>query len=248
MTLDSPEDFAALKRIGRIVALAMQRMKEKVQPGITTAELDAVAKAVFDEHGARSAPQLAYNFPGATCISINDEAAHGIPGERVLQPGDLVNLDVSAELDGYWADAAVMAEVPPVDPRRHNLVRCAQRALQQAMNVARAGQPINAIGKTIEEEARRAGFTTLRDLGGHGVGRGIHEDPHSIASFYNPNDRRVLKEGMVLTIEPFITTGARRIYTDPNRWTLKTIDGSLSAQFEHTLVITRGKPKIITVM
>ena len=114
------------------------------------------------------------------------------------------------------------------------------------MNVARAGQPINAIGKTIEEEARRAGFTTLR-VGGLRRWARHPPDPHSIAGF-NPNDRRVLKEGMVLTIEPFITTGARRIYTDPNRWTLKTIDGSLSAQFEHTLVITRGKPKIITVM
>lgn len=248
MTIDSPADLAGLKKIGRIVALAIQRMKENVRPGITTAELDAVGKTALDEFGARSAPQLVYNFPGVTCISVNDEAAHGIPGQRVIQAGDLVNLDVSAELGGYFADAAVTVEVPPVDTRRHNLVHCAQRALQQAIAVARAGQPINGIGRAIEEEALRSGFTTLHDLGGHGVGRGIHEDPHNIACYYNPNDRRMLFEGTVLTIEPFITTGAQRIFTAPNRWTLKTTDGSLSAQFEHTLVITRGKPVVITVL
>lgn len=248
MTIDSPADLAALKRIGRIVALAIKSMKENVQPGITTAELDAVGKAVLDEYGARSAPQLVYKFPGVTCISINDEAAHGIPGKRVVQAGDLVNLDVSAELDGYFADAAVTVEVTPVDARRHNLVHCAQRALQQAIAVACAGKPMNIIGRAIEEEARCSGFHTLHDLGGHGVGRGIHEDPHNIACYYNPNDRRILIEGTVLTIEPFVTTGAQRIYTAPNRWTLKTTDGSLSAQFEHTLIITRGKPVVITVL
>ncbi len=248
MTIDSPDDLASLKRIGRIVALALKEMKENVRPGITTAELDAVGEAVVNQHGARSAPQLVYNFPGATCISINNEAAHGIPGSRAVKPGDLVNLDVSAELDGYFADAAVTVEVPPVDNQRHNLVHCAQRALQQAIAAARAGQPFNAIGRVIEKEAESCGFHTLRDLGGHGVGRGIHEDPHNIANYYNPNDRRVLMEGVVLTIEPFLTTGAQRIYTDSDGWTLKTTDGSLSAQFEHTLVITRGKPVVITAI
>jgi methionyl aminopeptidase len=153
MTLDSPADMVGLKRIGRVVALALQAMKENVRPDVTTAELDAIAAEIFAQHQARSAPQLTYNFPGATCISINNEAAHGIPGSRKIQPGDLVNLDVSAELDGYFADAAVTVAVPPVDNMRHNLVLTAQRALNKAIAAARAGQPMNAIGKAIESEA-----------------------------------------------------------------------------------------------
>jgi len=248
MTIDSPADLAGLKKIGRVVAIALKEMKEYTRPGITTAELDAVGAAVFARFGARSAPQLAYNFPGATCISINNEAAHGIPGSRVIQPGDLVNIDVSAESDGYFADAAVMVAVPPVDTFKHNLVNCARVALQKAAAAAHAGKPINVIGRSIENVARGYGFTTLRDLGGHGVGRNIHETPHNITCFDNPADRRILKEGMVLTIEPFITGGATHVVTAPDGWTLKTSDGSLSAQFEHTLVITRGKPTIITAL
>lgn len=171
MTIDSPEDVARLKRIGRVVALALKAMQEAVRPGITTQELDDIGLAVLEEHGARSAPRLAYNFPGATCISINNEAAHGIPGSRQVQPGDLVNLDVSAELDGYYGDAALTVPVPPVDARKHNLVLTAQRALQQAIAAAQAGKLINGIGRVIEAEARSSGFTTIRDLGGHGVGR-----------------------------------------------------------------------------
>lgn len=248
MTIDSAKDLDALKRIGHIVALTLQAMKEQVRPGITTLELDEIGAAVLREHGARSAPQLAYNFPGVTCISINNEAAHGIPSERKVQPGDLVNLDVSAELDGYYGDAALTVEVPPVDVNRHNLVQCSKHALDLAIKAARAGQPINVIGKTVEAQARSCGFTTLRDLGGHGVGRHIHEEPHNIANYDNPNDKRMLLEGTVLTIEPFITTGARRVLTGKDGWTLSTVDGSLSAQFEHTLVITRGKPVITTLL
>ncbi len=246
MTVDSPNDLAALKRIGRIVGQALKEMREAVKPGVTTAELDAIGAAVLKRSGARSAPQLAYNFPGATCISINNEAAHGIPGSRKIQPGDLVNLDVSAELGGYFADAATMVAVPPVDTLRHNLVISTQRALQKSINAARAGARFNAIGRAIEQEAQASGFNTLHDLGGHGVGRGIHEEPHNITCYYNPADKRILKEGTVLTIEPFLTTGAEFVYTAPDGWTLMTRDGSLSAQFEHTLVITQGKPVVIT--
>lgn len=248
MTIDSQEDIAGLKRIGRIVALALQAMKEHVQPGITTAELDEIGAAVLAAHSARSAPQLAYRFPGATCISINDEAAHGIPGKRVVQPGDLVNLDVSAELDGYYGDTAATVPVPPVDAFRHNLVYCSQRALQKAIATARNGQRFNEVGRIIEKEAESFGFTTLHDLGGHGVGRNIHEEPHNIANYYNPSDQRVFKTGQVLTIEPFITPHAHRVNTARDGWTLKTQDGGLSAQFEHTLVITKGKPIITTLL
>jgi methionyl aminopeptidase len=247
MRVETPADLAGLKRIGRIVALAIKAMKDELKPGITTQELDDIGLAMLAENGARSAPRLVYDFPGATCISINNEAAHGIPGQRAVQPGDLVNLDVSAELDGYFGDAAITVPVPPVDARGHNLILCSQRALAKAIQAARDGQPINSIGRAIEQEAESCGFTTLRDLGGHGVGRSIHEDPHNIACFYNPADTRVLEAGMVLTIEPFITTGARFIRTDANGWTYLTEDGGLSAQFEHTLVITKGKPVVTTL-
>ena len=249
MTIDSEQDLNALKRAGRVVALALKEMSAHVKPGVTTRDLDEIGASVLGAHGAQSAPILVYQFPGATCISINNEAAHGIPGDRVVKPGDLVNLDVSAELDGYFADAALTVEVPPVDTVRHNLVHCAQQALMKAIARVRAGEFINEIGKTIEEQAAQCGFKTLLDLGGHGVGRTIHEDPHNIACFYNRADRRRMTEGLVLTIEPFITTGARSVFTDPNNhWTLKTNDGSLSAQFEHTLVVTKGRPIIITAI
>ena len=247
MTVDSEQDLERLKRAGRVVALALRSMSEAAQPGVTTAQLDEIGARVMREHGARSAPQVVYQFPGATCISVNHEAAHGVPGDRVLQPSDLVNIDVTAELDGYYADAAVMVPVPPIPPLKHNLVHCTRLALEKAIAVARAGQPINGIGRAIEEQAARCGFSTLHDLGGHGVGRTIHEAPHNIACYYNPRDTRLLEEGMVLTIEPFLTTGAVSVYTEPsNGWTLMTSDGSLSAQFEHTLVITKGRPIIIT--
>lgn len=247
MTVDSDSDLEGLKRAGHIVGLALKEMAAQVKPGITTRDLDEIGNKVLVSHGARSAPQLVYQFPGATCISINNEAAHGIPGDRVIQAGDLVNLDVSAELNGYFADAALTVPVLPVDSIRHNLVHCARLALQKALTAARAGQPINAIGKAIENQAASCGFSTLMDLGGHGVGRTIHEDPHNVACYYNSKDKRVLTEGMVLTIEPFLTTGARNVFTDKsNGWTLKTMDGSLSAQFEHTLVVTKGQPVIIT--
>lgn len=248
MTIDSPEDLARLKRAGHVVALVLHAMKDAVRPGITTAELDEIGAKLLKEHGARSAPILAYKFPGATCISINNQAAHGIPGSRKIEPGDLVNIDVSAELDGYFADTALTVPVPPVETRAHNLILCAQRALSLAIAQATAGKYLNDIGRAVEQEANANGFTTLRDLGGHGVGRGIHEEPHSIANYANPMDRRMIQEGAVLAIEPFITTGARHVKTMPDGWTLETTDGSLSAQFEHTVVVTRSKPVIITVL
>jgi methionyl aminopeptidase len=219
-----------------------------VRPGVTTAELDAIGEAFLSKAGARSAPRLAYNFPGFTCISINDQAAHGIPGQRMVEPGDIVNIDVSAELDGYYGDTGLMVEVQPVALRARQLCSRSQAALRKALAVAQAGVPMNTIGRAIEGEARRGGFSVLHDLGGHGVGRHIHEEPHSVLNHYDPADRRRLTEGLVITIETFLTTGARRVVTDPDGWTLRTADGSLTAQYEHTLVITRGEPIVVTAV
>ncbi len=246
MSIETEKDLQALREIGRICALALKEMKSHLKAGITTAELDAIGGRFLSRYGAHSAPRLVYQFPGETCISINDEAAHGIPGLRMIRPGDLVNLDVSAELDGYFGDTAGTYAVEPVPAKALKLLSCTQKALEEALKVARAGSSLSLIGRAIENQARRCGFATIHELGGHGVGRGLHEAPHNIPTFDTHLGGKRLTEGLVITIEPFLTTGSRHIVEDPNGWTLRTQDGSLSAQFEHSIVITRGKPIILT--
>lgn len=247
MSIESEQDLIGLMKIGRIVGLTLQHMLQAVKPGMTTAELDAIGAEFLTAHGARSAPILAYKFPGYTCISINDEAAHGIPGPRVIQPGDLVNIDVSAELDGYWADTGASIPIPPVRDEIQRLCDFAKEALEAAINAARAGQPINAIARAVEPVARRGGYRILEQLGGHGVGRGIHEPPQ-ILNHFDKRLKQPLKKGSVITLEPFLSTGARRVNTDPDGWTLRTVDGSLVAQYEHTVVITEGRPILVTAV
>lgn len=248
MSIENEQDLIALMRIGRIVGLTLQHMGAAIRPGMTTAELDDIGARFMAQHGARSAPILAYKFPGHTCISLNDEAAHGIPGARIIKPGDLVNIDVSAEKDGYFADTGGSFAVEPVSAEKQRLLTTARKALDAALSAVRAGQPLNVIGKAVEKVARPAGYSILRELGGHGVGRSLHEPPHAVPHFFNPRARQRLTEGMVLTIEPFLTTGATHIKTDADGWTLRTVDGSLSAQYEHTIVVTPGKPILVTAV
>ena len=248
MSIENEGDIVALLKIGRIVGLTLQHMAEALRPGMTTGELDKIGADFLAEHGAQSAPILTYKFPGHTCISINDEAAHGIPGSRVIQEGDLVNIDVSAELDGYYADTGSSFAMPPVTAEKQRLLDTTQRALQAAIGAARAGERINAIGKAVEKVATPAGYRIIRELGGHGVGRGLHEPPHAVPHYYNKRARQKLKEGMVMTLEPFLTTGAIHVKTEPDGWTLKTTDGSLSAQFEHTVIITKDEPILVTAV
>ncbi|MEJ2600269.1 MAG: type I methionyl aminopeptidase [Anaerolineales bacterium] len=246
MTVDSERDLQGLKAIGRVVALTLQEMKRHVRPGVTTLELDQIGGEVLHKHGARSAPRLVYNFPGETCISLNDEAAHGIPGSRRIQPGDLVNLDVSAEMDGYFADSGLTVAVPPVSAEKQRLLDCTQAALRRAIRVAQAGVKMNQIGLEVERQAQRCEFTILRDLCGHGVGRSIHESPHNVLNFFYRQDERLLEDGQVLTIEPFLSNGSQRVFPSKDGWTLRTEGGHLSAQFEHTLVIRHGRPVVTT--
>jgi methionyl aminopeptidase len=166
----------------------------------------------------------------------------------VIKPGDLVNIDVSAELNGYYADTGGSFHVPPIDPRKQHLLDTTRKALEAAIQAARAGQPLNVIGKAVEKIARPAGYHIIRELGGHGVGRGLHEPPHAIPHFFNRGARQKLREGMVLTLEPFLTTGAIHVKTQPDGWTLRTPDGSLTAQFEHTVIITQGLPILVTAV
>jgi methionyl aminopeptidase len=247
MTIETDQDLNGLKRIGRIVALTVREMQRQLKPGITTADLNDIGARFLEQHGARPAPGLTYDFPAATCISVNNEAAHGIPGERVIRSGDLVNIDVSAELDGYFADTGASMPVPPISALKRKLCNCARMARQKAIGAARAGRRLNEIGQAIETSARRCGFTVIRNVPGHGVGRGLHEEP-SVPGFYLPSADQRLTEGLVITVEPFLATGARQVVTADDGWTLKTEDGSLAAQYEHTIVITRGRPIIITAL
>jgi methionyl aminopeptidase len=247
MSIKSQKDLLALMKIGQIVGQTLRYMQDQLRAGMTTEELDAFGADFLEKHGAQSAPRLMYKFPGTTCISINDEAAHGIPGKRVIQPGDLVNIDVSAELDGYFADTGASIPVLPIAPLAERLCKSTRAALNRAIDAARAGQPINVIGKAVEVEAKRGNFKIVRDLGGHGVGRSLHEAPRNVLNYYDPGMTTRLTEGMVLTIEPFLSTHATRTTQDDDGWTLRT-PNSLVAQFEHTLVITRKKPLLITAI
>lgn len=246
MSINDEQDIEGLKRVGAAVAAARDAMGAHVAPGITTAELDAIGKEVLDRYGARSAPQLAYGFPGATCISVNDRIAHGIPSRNcVLSAGDLVNIDVSAELDGYWADSGASFPVGTVSAQAAELLRATRLALEDGMSQARAGTPVRNIGRAVERRAKQCGFNVIRNLCGHGVGRHIHEAP-SIPNTFDRFDRTVLRAGLVITIEPFLTTGATMAVEDGDGWTLRCNDGSLGAQFEHTMIVTGGRPIVVT--
>src|SRR5437764_6704042 len=178
MSIESDDDLEGLRRAGRVVALAIEEMRRRTRPGLTTKELDNVGAAVFRRFGARSAPQLTYGFPGVNCISLNDETVHGVPSaKRVIRRGDLVKIDVTAELDGYMADAAVTVEAGSFTPDRQRLIRTAAVALRHGLRAACAGSPINAIGYAVSREVQRRGFNVIPELGGHGIGRTIHEAP-----------------------------------------------------------------------
>ncbi len=246
MIIVSESELEALSRIGRIVATAREEMVRRVRPGITTRELDLIGEKVLDDFGAYSAPKSLYRFPGVTCISINDEAAHGIPGGRVISQGDMVNIDVSAELDGYFSDTGATVLVEPASDITRKLCDCARSSLDKALESTRAGKKINQIGKAIHDQAKKNGFTVIKNLTGHGIGRKLHDEPRAILNYYERRDKKVLKEGMVLALETFISTKAEAVIPMRDGWTLKTPDGSLVAQFEHTVVVTGDKPIILT--
>jgi methionyl aminopeptidase len=245
MSIEQPNEWGLLFEVGRVVRRTLQEMASRVRPGVTTAELDAIAGRVFREEGARSAPRAVYNFPGETCISVNDEIVHGIPSERVIRPGDLVKLDVVAEKDGYMADAAVTVPVPPVSDAARMLVRCAMRAFDAAARAAQLGNRVNDIGRAVEREVRRCRFSVVRSLAGHGVGRSIHEEP-CVPNYYDRRADQPLTEGLVLAVEPMIAQHSGESVQDGDGWTVRTADGGLAAHYEHTLVITSSGPVLVT--
>jgi len=200
---------------------------------------------VMAENGARSAPATVYKFPGSNCISLNEEAVHGVPGQRELRPGDLLKLDVTIEKDGFMADAAETVPVGEVTPEAQRLMACARRAFEKAMLVARAGFRVSEIGRAVEREVRRDGFSVIRELGGHGIGRTIHEQPR-IPNYPDPEARELLTEGLVIAVEPIIAAGSGRTILAEDGWTMKTADRRPAAHYEHTIVVTKGAPILLT--
>jgi methionyl aminopeptidase len=245
MSIETAEELARLRAAGRVVASALREMRRQVRPGVTTAELDEVAAAVFRRSGARSGPQLDYGFPGTTCISVNDEAVHGIPGPRRLRDGDLVKLDVTAELDGFYADACVSVPVGRPRPQAARLASTATRALAAGLGAARADAPLHAIGAAVERTVVGRGHAVCTDLMGHGIGRRIHEPPH-VPNRYLPAFSQRLTAGLVLTVEPIVALGGGAVREAGDGWTVRTADGTLSAHAEHTIVIRRGDPLVVT--
>jgi len=247
MTISHEDDLEKLRIAGRVVARTLTAMGAALEPGVTTKELDDLGRALLEREGARSAPELTYGFPGATCISIGPDVAHGIPDDRKVAAGDLINIDVSAEIDGYFADTGASFQVPPHDARTQRLCRDGRRALWTGIRAVRAGGRLNEIGRSIEAFADNNGYSLIRNLASHGVGAALHEEPKEIPTWHEPGDRRTIAEGLVFTIEPFLSLGADWVEETGDGWTLRPTGRQPTVQYEHTLVATRRGPVVLTL-
>ncbi|WP_212004405.1 type I methionyl aminopeptidase [Chitinophaga sp. HK235] len=247
MSITSESDLQGMKRVSEAVATTLKEMRYYARPGMSAKEVDEYGGEILKKLGAKSAPRLTYGFPGWTCISVNNEIAHGIPSAtKILQEGDLVNIDVSAELDGYWSDnggSFVLGQ----DLHQHQpLVDASRTILYKALHQIKGGVKIADIGKLIENEAGRAGFTVIRNLAGHGVGRSLHEAPEDILNCYERRNKERFRKDSVVAVETFISTRSNYANQAQDGWTLIGNRGGFVAQHEHTIVITDGEPVILT--
>ncbi|MDB5476184.1 MAG: map [Phenylobacterium sp.] len=247
MTIGNDDDLEKLKIAGRVVARTLTAMGRALEPGITTKELDDLGRALLERDGARSAPEITYDFPGATCISIGPDVAHGIPDDRRIAAGDLINIDVSAEVGGVFADTGASFQAPPTTPRIARLCRDGRRALWTGIRSVKAGGRLSEIGRSIEAFADKNGYSLIRNLASHGVGNALHEEPKEIATWHDPADRRVIVEGLVFTIEPFLSLGGDWVEETGDGWTLRPVGRQPTVQYEHTLVATRRGPVVVTL-
>src|SRR5450755_1203558 len=247
MSVDTPEQLRGLRRAGRVVAATLKALRNAVAPGVTTAELDALAARMFAKHGARSGPILTYGYPGSICVSVNDEVVHGIPGARALREGDLVKLDVAAELDGYHADAAITVPVGSVDDQCQRLMGATRAALSAGIRAAQLGATLRDVGAAVERTARARGFSVIRELTGHGIGRRMHEEP-TVFNWPAPTATRVLNPGLVFTIEPMVAATSPRILLDQDGWTVRTVDRGWSAHEEHTIMVGERGAVVLTTL
>jgi len=245
MIVKTEEDIKALKEIGKICGNIRDEMVKNTKPGITTKELDEIAGELFEKAGAVSAPKGEYDFPGYTCISVNEEVAHGIPSERVIKEGDLVNIDVSGSKNGYFADTGVSFVVGDGDEIKSKICAVAKEAFEAGLKKIKPGAKKNGIGKVVMQTAKNNGLTVILNLTGHGIGRTIHEKPDHMYNYFEPWDNELLREGMVIAFEPFISTREEEVYQLDDGWTYVT-ENSFVAQYEHTIIVTKEGPMIIT--
>ncbi|WP_316794420.1 type I methionyl aminopeptidase [Pedobacter frigoris] len=247
MSITSQEELLGMQQISNAVAETLKQMREHAAPGMTTKELDDFGGKLLNAMGAKSAPRLTYDFPGWTCISVNNEVAHGIPAEnKVLKEGDLINIDVSAELNGFWADnggSFILGEdINQLQP----LVDASKQILKKAIAQIKGGVKIAEIGRLIETEAKKSGYKVIKNLAGHGVGRSLHEEPHEILNCYDRYNTGRFKKNSVVAIETFIATNSTYADQQEDGWTLIGNKGGFVAQHEHTIVVTDGQPMILT--
>jgi methionyl aminopeptidase len=249
MSITQEFELIGMQKASAAVAYALKEMTKYAQSGMTTKELDNYGARILSDFGANSAPYLTYRFPGCTCISINNEFCHGIPSDRrILKEGDLVNIDVSAELNGFWADnggSFVLGE----DINQHQkLVDVSRLILKKAIDNIKGGVRISDIGHLIESEAKKRGFKVIKNLGGHGIGRSLHEHPDELLNYKNRFDQRRFKKNSVVAIETFISTTSTYADSLNDGWTMIGNKGGYMAQHEHTIVVTDGRPIILTEM
>lgn len=249
MSITSTYELEGMQKVSEAVGTALREMRSYVKPGMTSRQLDDFGAQVLRNFGARSAPMLTYGFPGWTCISINQEMAHGIPSDKkIFREGDLVNIDVSAELNGFWSDnggSFVLGE--GTDPKQR-LVDTSRRILREAIHHIRAGVRISEIGRLIETGAKKAGYKVIKNLTGHGIGKSLHEAPHEIANYCNPLNRERFRKNEVVAIETFISTHSSIAYTTSDGWTLVGNRGGYVAQHEHTILVTDSEALVLTEM
>jgi methionyl aminopeptidase len=243
--LKSAREIGVMREAGRIAAAALKAVGGAVRPGVTTGELDEVARAAIVKEGAEPAFKGLYGFPGNTCVSVNHEVVHGIPGKKKLKEGDIVSVDIGTLFEGYNGDTAATFPVGGIDQEVARLLRVTEESLRKGIEQAVAGKRLGQISNAVQMCAEAAGFGVVRDYVGHGIGRRMHEDPQ-IPNFGSPDKGPILKNGMVVAIEPRINMGTWKVKTLGDNWTVVTLDGKPSAHFEHTVAITDNGPEILT--
>ncbi|ACU63121.1 type I methionyl aminopeptidase [Chitinophaga pinensis] len=249
MSITKESELIGMQRASEAVAYTLKEMRTYAQPGMSTKELDQYGAKILSSMGAKSAPYLTYGFPGYTCISVDNEFCHGIPSEkRILKEGDLINIDVSAELDGFWADNGGSFVLGNDIHQHQKLVDASREILRKTLDNIRGGVKIADIGHLMETEAKKRGFKVIKNLGGHGIGRGLHEEPGELMNYKNRFDVRRFKKNSVVAIETFISTSSTYATELNDGWTMVGNKGGYMAQHEHTIVVTDGKPIILTEM
>jgi len=245
--ITSPEDVKEIKRSGQILASVIEKLRTLIAPGIKTRFLDEVAENLIRERGAQPAFKGYRGYPASICVSINDQVVHGIPGERVIEKGDLVSIDIGVVYEGFYTDAAFSVVVGNSNPRALRLVEIARKALFAGISNALPGKRIGDISWSIQKTVEKAGFSVVRDFVGHGVGTALHEEPQ-IPNFGKRKEGPVIEEGMVLAIEPMVNEKDYKVRVLEDGWTVVTLDGGLSAHFEHTIMVTKDGPEVLTVI